>query len=625
MWGLRARAGRLAAAALTVLILAGLAAPAQSLAQAPPAEEDLGERAPILDVEVAPKLREDVERRQEQRAQEEESVRDRYSDCDWHDVQCRSGEFVLDATGANDLITSLEDEQNRDIRHIFGSLSRVASAKEQPGIASKYAVTQAVAFGLIPLLLVISALRYWTAGIIGGSVATAVMAFCRAAIAVFAIIVLPTAFNAAQHIADAVTVVFISQSGDALLRLIEIFFLQLNGQLLFVLIIAFLLFLIIFVKVMLGALLAVLFVFSPVAIALWVLDEAAWVARGTLQGSFGIMLFMPVAGCVLMVWGVFEPFDELSGASWVIAYANGFYAIGGLYLVYKLGITVVKQAGFGSATPAPSRLLAFAAFARMAGGGRGGGGGRQPEPRRDPAAPARAGTEYTRHGQTGEQLGVHARERGGRMTWERTLPGVAGGPSTSATYELTPQSPEDAARPRQDRPSNVRQIGGDKPPEAPRHAAGEATRLNERGVPVNPPQGEGRHRARPGAVERDGATYNPGITRPELDGDGNPLSAETRRFADLPRGAASSEVGGPNPPPPMSPYTAHGAGQMVDGRRAEPGSAGPDRTYYEPMTFAKERGRHGTRRPGAVRLGHRALERGVQGSRHGREVDPLRA
>jgi hypothetical protein len=477
-----------------------------------------------------------------------------HSDCGTFEFGCKINEWIWEASGLDKLSEVAADQPSGPKQHGAAPLLRsmvtmpqYADVTAEPKVLGKLSLMKAMALGLVPLLLCIHAVRSYIAGFMGTNSASAIVAPARAAVVVGGIAIYDRAFDQLQNLTDAVSITLVGSSEDSFSKLLNMLnppWVNLN-PLWFLLIVAFFIFVLLFMKIVLGAMLGIFFLLGPIAMALWILDETAWVGRSTLQGAFGVLLFGPVAGVVFLLWGVVEPNDLGTDVPLLIGLGNGFFALGSIYLLYKIPITVVKQAGFGAGVPSPSRLMMGLALTRFIARG-GAGNGRAPAPQPTPGP--RPGFQYT--SPSGVMTNVQARTPGGAQPWSVTQGGVTSG------LQLAP--PTGRHRPRQEREPNIQRTGGAPLPGGGRHAAG-----------------VGRHRATDRSVARRGVQFN----QPVASGS---TTAEARRFNELPAGM------GPAPPGSLA---SHGAGTRINTLPAD--GARPQRDYYEPTGAAKAAGFRG--------------------------------
>jgi hypothetical protein len=132
------------------------------------------------------------------------------------------------------------------------------------------------------------------------------------------------------------------------------------------------------VKVIVTALLAVLFVASPLAIALWPIEELSWALRSLLQAILGLLVF-PI------LWALcFGTFSVLStdsmfpgdhGAA-VTAVLSPLVALAALIIAFRLPFAVLGQAMRSGISPGISRGVTHVrnvgyvrSIARTGGGG----------------------------------------------------------------------------------------------------------------------------------------------------------------------------------------------------------------------------------------------------------------
>ena len=237
------------------------------------------------------------------------------------------------------------------------------------------------AYGLLGLVFTISAVRYWASGFAGGGAYEALQALARTAGAVGALSVYAFGFEQLLVGGNLMTHALLGfggiDRGLAKLFVASKFGLGLSGIAYVLELVAFIA--LIVTKIALTALLSVLLVAGPLAIAVWPIEELAWLARTWLQVLIAVVLW-PV------LWALcFGCFAAMGAAAFSAGGGIGdtiikpFVSVAMLFVAFKLPMAVLRQAQLAGLTPSMGRLGARGAQAgmmasRMGGAGAGAGG-----------------------------------------------------------------------------------------------------------------------------------------------------------------------------------------------------------------------------------------------------------
>ena len=209
------------------------------------------------------------------------------------------------------------------------------------------------AWGLLALVLTVSAFRYWAAGYAGGGAYEALQALVRVGGAGTVLAAYTFCFEQLLVGGNLMTHALLGfggiEQGLAKLFVASHFGLGLGG-------IAYILELVAFIalvvtKIALTALLSVLFVAGPLAIAVWPVDELAWLARTWAQ-VLGAVVLWPV------LWSLcFACFAAMGDAAFTGGGAVGdtiikpFVSVAMLFVAFKLPMAVLRQAQLAGLTP----------------------------------------------------------------------------------------------------------------------------------------------------------------------------------------------------------------------------------------------------------------------------------
>lgn len=125
------------------------------------------------------------------------------------------------------------------------------------------------------------------------------------------------------------------------------------------------------IKVIVMGLLAVLFVLSPLAIALWPIEELSWALRSLVQAILSLLIF-PIlwAACfatfaVLSIDALFP--SDLGDA--INSVLSPLVALASLIIAFRLPFVVLRQAMNAGIAPSIGRAMQNVHYARSLAGG----------------------------------------------------------------------------------------------------------------------------------------------------------------------------------------------------------------------------------------------------------------
>lgn len=249
-----------------------------------------------------------------------------------------------------------------------------------------------VTFGAWAILLltpVIAAVRYYLAGLSSASAYAGITGIIRGVGAVVMLLMFPTAFDQISRFVNAFTYALTDNSvvgsglGNSAVKVVSTQGFDEGGIALIIGVIAIsIAIILILVKVIITALLAVLFVASPLAIALWPVDEMAWALRSLLQAIMGLLAFPVLWALCFGTFAVLSsdalfPGDHGDAINAALAPMIG---LASLLVAFRLPFAVLGQATKAGLMPGVSRTVMTVRMAR--------GGGRAPRPK--VPVPARA-------------------------------------------------------------------------------------------------------------------------------------------------------------------------------------------------------------------------------------------
>jgi hypothetical protein len=205
------------------------------------------------------------------------------------------------------------DELGRHLVNLLLSLPLLTDTSAFPQLNDYRAYVTGGAWGVLALSFVVASLRYWLSSYSGSGAYEALTGFVRTAGAIAVLLIFPIVFDQMSRAVNAFTSALVVNPvvGDGLgkgfVGTLSTAPFSGGGIAMLIGIAAIVMALILLVvKVIVTALLAVLFVLSPLAIAIWPIEELSWAFRSLVQAMLGLLVF-PI------VWAVcFGTFAVLS-------------------------------------------------------------------------------------------------------------------------------------------------------------------------------------------------------------------------------------------------------------------------------------------------------------------------
>jgi hypothetical protein len=217
------------------------------------------------------------------------------------------------------------------------------------------AYVTAGAWGLFALVLTMSALRYWASGFSSSGSYEALAAFARSVAAAAGLVAFAEAFGYASILTNELTHALLAFAGvhDGIAKLMAAvtigsgFGLGLIAGVISVVMLV----LLIVTKVVISTMLAILFVATPLAIALWPLPEAAFLLRTCLSGIAALFLWPVIWALSFAVFAVMgDAAFSLSGGLGT-AVMRPFVSVAALYVAWKAPLLIARQAMMAGLTP----------------------------------------------------------------------------------------------------------------------------------------------------------------------------------------------------------------------------------------------------------------------------------
>jgi hypothetical protein len=220
------------------------------------------------------------------------------------------------------------------------------------------------AWGVLGLSFVIASLRYWMSSYSGSGAYEALTGFVRTAGAIAMLLIFPVAFDLLSRTVNAFTAALVDNPivhnglGKGLVGTLSTAPFAGGGIAMLIGIAAIVMALVLLVvKVIVTALLAVLFVLSPLAIALWPIEETSWGLRSLVQAMAGLLVF-PILWAVC--FGTFAVLgnDALfpgNNGDLVNSILAPLITLAALIIAFRLPFAVLNQAMKAGISPGVNR------------------------------------------------------------------------------------------------------------------------------------------------------------------------------------------------------------------------------------------------------------------------------
>src|SRR4051794_3424456 len=222
----------------------------------------------------------------------------------------------------------------------------------------------AAAWALFALVFTVSAVRYYASGFTSAGSYEAVESLARGGVAAGGLALYPQVFGGLTVAADYLTygLVHDPPAGAALTKLLAGATVS-NVPPLGIGTIATVAAVVIFVllivtKVVLSTLLALLFVASPLAIALWPLPETSWLARTVLQSLIGVLLWPVVWALCFALFAVIGASAFTPDGSFGSHLVKPWVSVAALYVAFKAPQLLARQAMLAGLMPSPGSTVA---------------------------------------------------------------------------------------------------------------------------------------------------------------------------------------------------------------------------------------------------------------------------
>jgi hypothetical protein len=268
--------------------------------------------------------------------------------------------------GFKSLLTFIFGDPKEMGKHLVNMLLAVpilTDEKAFPGLHDYRVYVTGGAWGILSLSFVIAALRYWLSSYSGSGSYEALQGFIRTTTAIVILLAFPIAFDQISRFVNVFTAWLVTNPivghnlSHGLVGTLSDAPLVGGGITMIVSIIAIIMAIILLiVKVIVTTLLAVLFVLSPLAIALYPIEEMAWGLKSLVQ-AMGALLMFPILWAVSFATFAVMSADSLfpgSQGDTIDAFLSPMITLAALLIAFKLPFAVLQQAMTSGVTPKAS-------------------------------------------------------------------------------------------------------------------------------------------------------------------------------------------------------------------------------------------------------------------------------
>jgi len=249
------------------------------------------------------------------------------------------------------------DDLGRNLINLLLSLPLLSDRKSFPQLNQYRDYVSGAAWGLLSLSFVVSALRYWLSSYSGGGAYEALQGFVRSVVSIAMLLMFPVVFDQLGRFVNAFTSALVVNPivgnglGDGLVGTMTLYTGGGFGMLISLCAIVMAFFLLI-VKVVVTALLAILFVASPLAIALWPVEETSFLMKGLFSAIGGVLIFPIVWALCFATFAVLNTDALFPGdhGSLIDSILSPLVVLSALIIAFRLPFKVMEIAMGASIT-----------------------------------------------------------------------------------------------------------------------------------------------------------------------------------------------------------------------------------------------------------------------------------
>jgi hypothetical protein len=256
------------------------------------------------------------------------------------------------------------DQLGRHLVNLLLSVPLLTDAGAFPRLNDYRSYVTGGAWGILALSFVVASLRYWLSSYSGSGAYEAVAGFVRSAGAIAMLLVFPIVFDQLSRAVNAFTAALVVNPvvgdglGKGMVATIGTASFSAGGIGMLIGIAAIIMAIILLVvKVIVTALLAVLFVASPLAIALWPIEELSWALRSLVQAMLGLLIFPILWALCFGTFAVLSTDSMFPGdhGTAITTVLSPLIALAALVIAFRLPFAVLNQAMKAGISPGINR------------------------------------------------------------------------------------------------------------------------------------------------------------------------------------------------------------------------------------------------------------------------------
>jgi hypothetical protein len=224
------------------------------------------------------------------------------------------------------------------------------------------------AWALFALVFTVSAVRYYASGFTSAGSYEAVESLARGGVAAGALAFYPQVFGSLAIATNYLTygITHDPTVGSGLTRVLAgatvSSFTPLGVGTIAAVVAVVIFLLLIVTKIVLATLLALLFVATPLAIALWPLPETSWLARTVLQSLIGVLLWPVMWALCFALFAVIGASALTPSGSFGSQLVKPWVSVAALYVAFKAPQLLARQAMLAGLMPSPGAAAARGLF-----------------------------------------------------------------------------------------------------------------------------------------------------------------------------------------------------------------------------------------------------------------------
>ena len=256
------------------------------------------------------------------------------------------------------------DDLGKNLVKLLLALPLITDTKAFPDLNEYRGYVTGGAWGILGLSFVVATVRYWLSGYSGNGAYEALTGFVKTVVAIAILLMFPIVFDQVLRFANAMTAALIDPPvverglSKGMVGTISTAPITDGGMQMLLAIVAIVLAMVLLVvKVIITALMAVLFVASPLAIALYPIEEAAWLMRTLLQSLAALAMFPILWAVSFATFAVLNTDAMFPGGNGdlMTSILSPLIVLASLVIAFKLPFAVLQQAMNAGISPGMNR------------------------------------------------------------------------------------------------------------------------------------------------------------------------------------------------------------------------------------------------------------------------------